>query len=399
MILRLFARGLLTRTRFDSAFARRNILCCKARCSKQHWISSTNSSKDDDGLSSSSLSSSSSQVVDVTPLAESMRQQVRNYTQSSPRPVRLVGVLAQAGPFRLDAELYSERIAQTCEEDGIIYELQRCTGQFPANVEELIQTTNSRPDVDGILIFYPIFKRPDFVLKRGPFKNLLTGVYYKTYDDYLRDVVAKNKDVEGLCGNYNARLMFRSKAAMNPSSSSLSNQEFSSNDDKILPCTALSVKQILDHYHPLSTSSPSQPWKGQIVSVINRSEIMGRPLAAMLASSGATVYSIDVDSIEKFRQGGRLRRCTEPNITMQWCLKQSNVVVTGVPSPDFHLPSEWISPGTTVVNVSEFLNVCEETLLDRPGIRYIPQVGKVTVAVLEQNLLRLHRNAQTRDSR
>jgi methylenetetrahydrofolate dehydrogenase (NAD+) len=69
----------------------------------------------------------------------------------------------------------------------------------------------------------------------------------------------------------------------------------------------------------------------------------------------------------------------------------SSVVVTGVPCLEFQVPAEVIMPGTTVVDVSKFTNVCEDTLLDRAGVNYIPQVGKVTVAILEHNLLRLHR--------
>jgi methylenetetrahydrofolate dehydrogenase (NAD+) len=317
--------------------------------------------------------SSSSQLIDVTPLAESLRRKVRSYTHSHPN-IKLAGVLAHAGPFRQDAEIFSQRIAETCWEDGIHFELLRCTGGDPSTVSDRINTANSRSDIDGILIFYPIFAQP--VANRGPYKNRLTGVYYKTQDDYLRDLVATSKDVEGLCGDYNARWLFR--AGNRPT------------DDRVVPCTALSVKLILDHFH----HAPS--WNGQIVSVVNRSEIMGRPLAAMLALEGAIVYSIDVDSILQFRPGGRLRRCTSPEINLEWCLRQSSVVVTGVPSPEFQIPAEAIAPGTTVVNVSEFTNVCEDTLLGRPGVKYIPQVGKVTVAVLEHNLLRLHRKAQRR---
>jgi methylenetetrahydrofolate dehydrogenase (NAD+) len=274
---------------------------------------------------------------------------------------------------------YSERIAETCWEDGIHYELLRCTGDDPSTVSERILQANSRSDIDGLLVFYPIFAAQP-VTDRGPYKNRLTGVYYKTQDDYLRDLVDPSKDVEGLCGDYNARWLFR--AGNRPT------------DDRVVPCTALSVKLILDHYHHAAPS-----WNGQIVSVVNRSEIMGRPLAAMLALEGAIVYSIDADSILQFRPGGRLRRCTSPEINLEWCLQQSSVVVTGVPSPEFQIPAEAIAPGTTVVNVSEFTNVCEDTLLDRPGVKYIPQVGKVTVAVLEHNLLRLHRKAQRRVDR
>lgn len=71
---------------------------------------------------------------------------------------------------------------------------------------------------------------------------------------------------------------------------------------------------------------------------------------------------------------------------------QSNIVVTGVPTKSYRLPTEWIQPNTTVVNVASFRNVDEESLLKIEGVTYIPMVGKVTVAMLERNLLRLFYN-------
>jgi hypothetical protein len=41
------------------------------------------------------------------------------------------------------------------------------------------------------------------------------------------------------------------------------------------------------------------------------------------------------------------------------------------------------------VNVASYKNVDEVSLLQIPGVIYIPQVGKVTVAMLERNVMRL----------
>jgi hypothetical protein len=68
---------------------------------------------------------------------------------------------------------------------------------------------------------------------------------------------------------------------------------------------------------------------------------------------------------------------------------QSCIVVTGVPTKSYRLPTAWIQPNTIVVNVASYKNVDEETLLKIPGVIYVPQVGKVTVAMLERNLMRL----------
>jgi methylenetetrahydrofolate dehydrogenase (NAD+) len=318
--------------------------------------------------------------VDVTGLAQQMRASVREYTNSlGDNRVKLLSILAHDGPYRRDAELYAELIAQTCYEDGIDYEQCRVLGEKPCDVEEAIQSGNERSDVDGILVYYPVFKKRLSALQeeRGPYKNRLTGVYYKTYDDYLRDLVCCTKDVEGLCQEYNARWIYRARGK-EPLSGN--------NNNDLYPCAAASVFQILEAYHsPLVPNS----WKGTVVTIINRSEIFGRPLAAMLANAGASVYSVDVDSILLFRDGGRIRRCNDSTKTLEVCVRKSSVVVSGVPYPDFTIPCEWIKEGTTFVNVSEYPNVCEETLMDIPGLQYIPHVGKVTIAVLEQNLIKL----------
>jgi methylenetetrahydrofolate dehydrogenase (NAD+) len=60
-----------------------------------------------------------------------------------------------------------------------------------------------------------------------------------------------------------------------------------------------------------------------------------------------------------------------------------------VPTKSYRLPTEWIAPNTTIVNVSSFKNVDEAALLQIPGVVYVPRVGKVTVAMLERNLMRL----------
>ena len=60
-----------------------------------------------------------------------------------------------------------------------------------------------------------------------------------------------------------------------------------------------------------------------------------------------------------------------------------------MPTKDYRLPADWIQPNSTVVNVASFKNVDEEALLKIPGVVYVPMVGKVTVAMLERNLMRL----------
>lgn len=344
-------------------------------------------------------------AIDVTPLAESLRSKVREFTKNE-RRLKLIGLLANEGSHRLHSEKYSDRIQQTFEEDGIDFEvwIYPETGQNLEDKEsqnrrlrwitEKIQSINGSSDIDGALVFYPIHPFGP----NGPYKNKLTGVFYKTQDGQIQDMIHPSKDVEGLCGN--KWFQIRDLGQKSP--------------PLVYPCTALSVLRILEEYHIRDknmngskndhevnnisddNSEESRCWKDQTISIVNRSQIMGRPLAVMLAEKGATVYSIDIDSILQFRPNGkRIRRCNPTKTILESCLEESTVVVAGVPCEDFRLPLDSIQKGSTIVSVSEFPNVCEETLFaERPDIAYIPQVGKVTVATLSSNLINLKQNRE-----
>ena len=305
-----------------------------------------------------------SKIIDVSILADEMREEVRKYTKSwKGRQLRLVGIMAHndlaevpeqqeerrgvvACPIskehteydESDDMIYAQHIANACEADGIAFELIRCSGEpsnetsksdneenplkdiQPEDVERVIRQVNNRNDVDGIIVFYPIFQsmstdqpppclsssREERVQQnqraskiRGPYKNQSTGVFYKSHDDFLRDIVDKSKDVEGFCTDYH-QLCSQYFASTSISALTIPSKVPTESDtgeirtsDAIFPCTALSVKQILDRYHLLSPARPgaetridAMPWSGQTVSIVNRSEILGRPLAAILASSG-----------------------------------------------------------------------------------------------------------------
>ncbi|EEY62566.1 methylenetetrahydrofolate dehydrogenase [NAD+], putative [Phytophthora infestans T30-4] len=124
-----------------------------------------------------------------------------------------------------------------------------------------------------------------------------------------------------------------------------------------------------------------------IVSV-HVSYIVGRPLAAMLANDGADVYSADIYSLYLFRRG----KLIPSEETQETACKKSRVIITGVPVKSYKLPLEWVSENTVIINVASFKNVDDAELLKIKGVQYVPLVGKVTVAMLERNLLRLYEN-------
>lgn len=125
----------------------------------------------------------------------------------------------------------------------------------------------------------------------------------------------------------------------------------------ILPCTPLAVVKFLEHLGAYNPSLPTgDRMKQKTVTIVNRSEVLGRPLAAMLANDGATVHSIDVDSTYIFQRGA----LSSTESSAEALVRRSDVVVLGVPSESYKLDVSWVKEGAIVINVSFHKNVDEE---------------------------------------
>src|SRR5690606_25293640 len=143
-------------------------------------------------------------------------------------------------------------------------------------------------------------------------------------DDYLRDSVAVEKDVEGLCYTYRRNLYGNIR--------SLPLLETGEPTDKkcVHPCTPLAIVKSMEALGLYDESLPvGDRMRGKTVTVVNRSEVVGRPLAAMLANDGADVYSVDVDSIYLMRRGKML---PANDVTVEQAVRMSAAVVAGVPA-------------------------------------------------------------------
>ena len=132
--------------------------------------------------------------------------------------------------------------------------------------------------------------------------------------------------------------------------------------------------------------------RGKVITVVNRSEVVGRPLAALLANDGAMVYSVDINDIQIFnREAGASINSYKAEVIdakLEDIVPKSDVVITGVPSPNYKMPTSLLKEGVVAVNFSSEKNF-EESIKERASV-YVPSVGKVTVTMLQRNLLRLH---------
>ncbi len=132
--------------------------------------------------------------------------------------------------------------------------------------------------------------------------------------------------------------------------------------------------------------------------IIDQSEVLVLPLAAMLSRMAcAMVYSVNVDSVLRFQPDDGVWRVGASSATaVERCIGMSTVIVSGMPSASFRIPTEWIPENAMVIDVSAGRsNFDEGTLLgddmSRWGVTYVPHVGRVTVAALEYNLMSLQK--------
>lgn len=227
-------------------------------------------------------------------------------------------------------------------------------------LEDALIDANNDDKVDGIIVYYPIFGNRQ--------------------DQYLQQIVSIDKDVEGLSHQYIFN-MYQNIRFLDDQMTKKS----------ILPCTPLAVIKILEYLRIYNTILPyGNRLHGRTITVINRSEVVGRPLAALLANDGAHVYSVDINDVQAFTRGTGLRKKRheveeKPGWTIKDCLPLSDVVISGVPGDVYKVPLEHLRDGAVCINFSSERNFAPE-VKEKASI-YVPAIGKVTIVVLLRNLL------------
>ncbi|KAI4617836.1 hypothetical protein J4E83_006168 [Alternaria metachromatica] len=298
-------------------------------------------------------------VILANNIAKGLLDEVRDGLSKIPRKPLLVGFLSSADPA---ARVYAEWTGKTCVENGFAFDLREVDREL---LEDRLIEANNDAAVDGIIVYYPIFGNRQ--------------------DQYLQQIVSIDKDVEGLSHRYIFN-MYQNIRFLDPANTKKS----------ILPCTPLAVIKILEYLRIYNTILPyGNRLHGRTITVINRSEVVGRPLAALLANDGAHVYSVDISDVQEFTRGVGLRKrrhevVEKPGWTLNDCLPLSDVVISGVPGDKYKVPLDLMRDGAACINFSSERNFTPE-VKEKASI-YVPAIGKVTIAVLLRNLLRLAQN-------
>lgn len=293
-------------------------------------------------------------LIDATDVAIPFRTETRAGVARLGRGLRVVGLLTQSeGP----ANTYAAYARRGAEDAGITMDVWE---PDPAAVEDAIREANADPSVDGVFLYYPLTDPVE--------------------DRWLRELVDPRKDVEGM-HSFWSRLLYENRRYVDDAHSLRA----------ILPCTPLGILKLLDEAGLRARASSDRArLDGIVACVINRSEIVGRPLSAMLANDGATVISLDITGAVIFEPaiGRRAHVVRDTDDDRTTALRQADVVITGVPSRDFPLvTADEIKPGAICLNFSEYRNFDDSVL--EVASAFVPRVGPMTVAMATRNLLRL----------
>ncbi len=289
------------------------------------------------------------QILDGKATAKEIRDEiadeVRRWVDRGGAKPCLTAVLVGDDPA---SQVYVRNKHRACEQVGIVGKVER----LPADATEsqlldLIGRLNADPTVHGILVQLPLPQRTD-----------QAGDESAAIDTRrLLDAIDPAKDVD----------------AFSPVNVGLISQE----RPRFLPCTPHGVIRLLARYR--------LPTAGRRVVVVGRSDIVGKPIAMMLAAKNG-VCGPDYANATVTLAHSRSADLAE--IT-----RQADLLVAAVGRPEM-IRGDWIKPGAVVIDVG--INrvgdrlvgdvAFEEAAEVAAAITPVPGgVGPLTIAMLLKN--------------
>jgi methylenetetrahydrofolate dehydrogenase (NADP+) / methenyltetrahydrofolate cyclohydrolase len=283
------------------------------------------------------------QIIDGKAIAESVRVQVAADTQELIRDTGIVPHLAAVLVGNDPAsEVYVRNKERACQKAGIRSTLHRLdAGTTQSELLALVDALNRDESVHGILVQLPLPKHLDSML--------------------ILDAILPAKDVDAFHPE-NTGLMLQGRP-------------------RFLPCTPAGIMKILEACEVQTV--------GRHAVVIGRSDIVGKPMAAMLVQKG-------VDATVTI--------CHSRTIDIGAVCRTADILIAAVGIPEF-VKGDMIKPGAVVIDVG--INRVNDRLVGdvdfqsastvASAITPVPGgVGPMTIAMLLQNTLTSARSVSRR---
>ena len=278
-------------------------------------------------------------ILDGKKLADKLnfelKEKLSNLIKKTGIKPKLVTIIVGENPA---SKVYVNIKHKTCEKvgiDSLIIELDENVSQDQL-IDEILKH-NEEPSVHGILLQLPV---PDKL--RNSTSRILE------YIDPQKDVDGLNPLTKGKLFNY---------------------------DEELAPCTAKGIIKLLE-YNKINL-------KGKDIVIINRSNLVGKPLIFMLLKRNATV------SI-----------CHTSTINIDSYIQKADILIVAVGKPGF-ITAEKIKNGVVIIDVG--ITRIEGKLygdVDYNGVLYkcgkitpVPGgIGPMTVAMLCANTITAYKN-------
>lgn len=212
------------------------------------------------------------------------------------------------------SDKYVQNKLKRCSEIGIIPKLFYCAPDIKqSQIEETIKKLNKDPGITGIILQLPL---PDHL-----------------DEYYLTNLIDPKKDVDGFTETNTGKLSLGQPC--------------------LIPCTPKGIIDLLDFY--------DIPMEGKDVLIINRSNIVGKPLAQLFLQRNATI-TVAHSKTQNLKQK----------------LKRADIIVTGVGIPNF-LRYDDFPQGATIIDVSiNFVHgkMCGD--VNKSSYDYLEKIGNLT---------------------
>ncbi|GAB6039161.1 bifunctional methylenetetrahydrofolate dehydrogenase/methenyltetrahydrofolate cyclohydrolase FolD [Fundidesulfovibrio butyratiphilus] len=269
-------------------------------------------------------------------IRQSLREEAAGLAAAHGRPPHLAVVLVGEDP---GSQVYVRNKEKACAEAGFLSTTHRLAADTPqADLEALVRSLNARPSLDGILVQAPLPRHLDLLA--------------------VQSLVDPEKDVDGFHPQNVGRLAIGLPG--------------------LRPCTPAGVMVLLQR-HGISC-------EGKKAVVLGRSNIVGKPMALMLAE--ATPQANATVTICHSRTRDLAAEC-----------RQADILVAAIGKPRM-ITRDMVKPGAVVVDVGmnrtpdglcgdvDFDNVKEvaEAISPAPG-----GVGPMTIAMLLGNTLKAYK--------
>ena len=270
-------------------------------------------------------------------IRDELKTEVAEFVQQHNKVPKLAAVLVGDDPA---SQVYVRNKEKACAKAGIESVLHRLAGDTSQEqLLSLITELNEDSSVSGILVQLPLPKQID--------------------EQSVLDAVAPQKDVDAFHPENVGRM--------------------SQGRPRFLPCTPHGCQQLLHRYNLETT--------GKHVVVIGRSEIVGKPIASMMAQKNSGMGPTAANATVTI--------CHSRTSDLASITKQADVLVAAIGKANF-VTADMVKPGAVVIDVG--INRTDDGLVgdvDFDAVKEVASyitpvpggVGPLTIAMLLRNTL------------